>query len=105
MWRLRRTETFVRTARKLVKRSPQLVAPLATALELLESDPRHSRLKLHPLHGPLDGLWAVRVTYQVRLVLVLDDDRQEVTLLDVGSQERQCHLPQTSQPELGACRA
>ncbi len=87
MWRLRRTETFVRTARKLVKKSPQLVAPLAEALELLESDPRHPRLKLHPLHGQLDGLWAVRVTYQIRVILLLDADTQELTLLDVGSHD------------------
>lgn len=87
MWRLSRTETFVRTARKLVKRSPQLVPALTAALETLESDPRHPRLKLHRLHGPLEGLWAVRVSHQIRVVLVLDDDRCELTLLDVGSHD------------------
>jgi addiction module RelE/StbE family toxin len=87
MWRLRRTDTFIRTARKLATRRPQLVAPLTAALELLASDPRHPRLRLHRLHGPLEGLWAARVSYQIRLVVAVDDDQREVTLLDIGSHD------------------
>jgi addiction module RelE/StbE family toxin len=87
MWRLSRTESFVRTARRLVKRDPQLVAPLAAALEQLEADPRHPRLKLHQLRGNLDGLWAVRVTYRIRVVMVLHEDAREITLLDVGTHD------------------
>jgi addiction module RelE/StbE family toxin len=87
MWRLSRTDTFARTARKLLKRSPHLLDPLAGALEQLEKDPWHPQLKLHRLRGQLDGLWAVRVTYQIRIVLLVDEGQRELTLLDIGSHD------------------
>ena len=87
MWRLSRTDTFLRTARRLVKRDPQLATPLSATLEQLEDDPRHQRLRLHRLRGQLEGLWAARVTYRIRVVLILDEDQREITLLDVGTHD------------------
>jgi mRNA-degrading endonuclease YafQ of YafQ-DinJ toxin-antitoxin module len=87
MWKLSRTETFVRTARRRLKRDPQLQNAFAECLELLESDPNHPRLKLHRLRGQLDGLWAVRVTYRVRIVLALDEEERSIVLLDLGSHD------------------
>ena len=87
MWRLSRTDTFVRTARRFVKRNPQLAPALAATLEQLADDPRHPRLRLHRLRGQLDGLWAARVTYRIRVVLILDEDQREITLLDVGTHD------------------
>ena len=37
--------------------------------------------------GELDGLWAVRVTYSVRLVLSPDNIRHEIILIDIGSHD------------------
>lgn len=87
MWRLSRTNTFARTARRLVKRDARLATPLASALEQLEDDPYHPRLKLNRLHGQLEGLWAVRVTFRIRLVLLVAEDGREITLLDVGTHD------------------
>ena len=87
MWRIGYSETFARTCRKLLRRNRVLGAAFASAVSLLEQDPRHPHLKLHALHGELDGLWAVRVTYSVRLVLTLDDTRQEIILIDIGSHD------------------
>jgi mRNA-degrading endonuclease YafQ of YafQ-DinJ toxin-antitoxin module len=87
MWRLGRTDTFVRTARRLVKRDPRLKPHLQATLGLLELDPHHPRLKLHQLRGALDGLWAVRVTYRIRLVLTLDEESRQIILLDIGSHD------------------
>jgi len=87
MWRLQRTDTFARTLRRLLKRSPKLASPVAAALELLEVDPFAPALRLHSLHGQLEGLWAARVTHQIRLILVLVKEEQEITLVDVGSHD------------------
>ncbi|MFV2073045.1 MAG: type II toxin-antitoxin system YafQ family toxin [Thermoanaerobaculales bacterium] len=87
MWRLSRTDTFVRTARRLVKRDPQLAQPLASALKMLAEDPRNPRLRLHRLKGPLKGLWSVRVTFSIRLVITLDSEDEHITLLDVGAHD------------------
>lgn len=87
MWRLSRTDTFLRTARRLVKRDPQLAEALAATLEQLEDDPRHPRLKLHRLRGQLEGLWAARITYQIRVVFTLNEHDREIVLLDVGTHD------------------
>jgi len=87
MWRLSRTDAFVRTARRLVKRDPQLSDPLAADLAQLEGDPHHPRLKLHALRGQLEGLWAARVTYRIRVVVVLHEEQREITLVDIGTHD------------------
>ncbi len=87
MWRLGRTQTFIRTARRLLKRSPNLRRAVGAALELLEIDPHHPHLKLHRLHGHLDGLWAARVNPNIRLILNVDHEEHEIILIDIGSHD------------------
>lgn len=87
MWRLGRSDTFVRTARRLLRRDPKVVPRLAAALERLEADPHDPRLRLHRLHGPLAGLWSVRVTYRIRLILTVEEERHEIILLDIGTHD------------------
>ncbi len=87
MWRLSRTETFVRTARRLVKRDPRLAQALTATLELLADDPWNPRLRIHGLKGRLKELWAVRVNFSIRLIIVLDRENKLITLLDIGSHD------------------
>lgn len=87
MWQLVWTEAFTRRCRKLIRRNRELHDALAAALALLAEDPRHPRLKLHALRGDLEGLWAVSVTYSVRLVLVLKEPDKEIVLLALGSHD------------------
>ena len=87
MWRLGRTETFAHTLRRLLQRDPQLVPMVAATLEQLEADPHHPTLKLHRLRGKLSGLWSVRVTYRIRLLLELDEDHKGIILVDIGSHD------------------
>jgi len=87
MWRLGYSEMFLRTARKLTRRDSALRVAVTEALSLLEQDPHHPHLKLHALRGSLEGLWAARVTYKVRLILILRPDEQAVILVDIGSHD------------------
>lgn len=81
------TSTFVRTARKFLRRHPQLAGIFADVLGQIEADPRAPRLRLHPLKGRHQGKHAVSLTYEHRLVLILRLDRKEVVLLDVGTHD------------------
>jgi mRNA interferase YafQ len=65
---LLRSSAFVRAARKLVKRAPQLADDLAAALEQLEKDPNHPSLRTHRLKGELKGSWACSAGYDLRIV-------------------------------------
>ncbi len=87
MWRLGRTQGFVRTARRLLKRNPSLVALVGSTLQRLESDPHQPGLRLHPLRGKLEGLWSARVTPRIRVILTIDPEKKEIILLDIGSHD------------------
>lgn len=87
MWKLAWTEAFSRRYRKLLRRNPQLDTALSTVLARLAEDPHHPSLRMHQLAGGLEGVWAVRVTYSVRLLLVLNEPERELTLLALGSHD------------------
>jgi len=82
------TNTFARTARKLLKRQPALRPEFERVLEQLEVDPNHPKLRLHPLKGRLAGKHAVSLTYSHRIVLLLALDKGEIVLLDVGTHDQ-----------------
>jgi len=50
------TQSFLRRARRLVKRVPSVVAPLQATLEILTQDPVYARLRTRRLQGKLAGL-------------------------------------------------
>ena len=81
------TQTFLRTARKFVRKHPDLVGVLEDVLGQLEEDPTAPRLRLHRLKGTHRGKHAVRLTYTYRIVLILQMKEKEITLLDIGSHD------------------
>ncbi|TAN38016.1 MAG: plasmid stabilization protein [Verrucomicrobia bacterium] len=81
------TESFARTARKFLRRHPDLVGLFEDVLKQLETDPHAPRLRLHPLQGKHRGKQAVSLTYQYRIALILRITAKEIVLLDVGSHD------------------
>ena len=63
-----RTSRFVRAARRVFKKRPQIDADFVRALELLAEDAFHPNLKTHKLRGSLKGSFACSVTYDVRII-------------------------------------
>jgi mRNA-degrading endonuclease YafQ of YafQ-DinJ toxin-antitoxin module len=81
------TETFERTARKFLRRRPELAGIFEDVLQQLETDPYSPKLRLHPLKGKHRDKHSVRLTYSQRIVLILSITSNEITLLDVGSHD------------------
>jgi mRNA-degrading endonuclease YafQ of YafQ-DinJ toxin-antitoxin module len=81
------TETFTRTARKFLRRHPDLAGILEDVFRQLEDDPHAPRLRLHPLRGRHRGKHAVSLTYAHRIVLILRVSAREIVLLDVGTHD------------------
>lgn len=81
------THTFVRTARKFLKRHPELAGILEDILTQLADDPQHPRLHLHRLKGAHRDKHAVRLTYSDRIVLILRVEEREIVLLDIGTHD------------------
>lgn len=85
------TDTFARTARKFLRRHPELAGLFKDILQLLETDPQSPRLHLHSLQGKHRGKQAIKLTYDYRIILIIKIIEKEVILLDVGSHDDVYH--------------
>ena len=87
--RLLRSSSFVRAARRMVRKRPHAAEDLHTALKLLSEDAFHVQLRTHKLKGKLAGSWACRVGYDLRVVFsFVEHEGEEAILLEtVGTHE------------------
>ena len=81
------TRNFERRLDRFRSSHPELRGRLARVFRDLESNPFQAHLRLHPLHGELEGLHAVSVTYRYRLTLTLRVEQRRVVLLDIGTHD------------------
>ena len=70
------TDSYVKRARRFIKRHPELIGQYEKTLKLLEVNPSHPSLHLHRLTGKLSGLFAVSInmTYRISLEFVIRED-------------------------------
>lgn len=86
-YRLTRTPSFERYLTRLLRRHPDATGHLRRVLADPEQDPHVPRLRLHALRGELEGLHAVWVAYDYRLVLELHEAENEILLVSVGTHD------------------
>lgn len=79
--------SFKRSYKKRVGKNNQLKKKFWSALELFTNNPFDPRLKTHKLTGKLDGLWALSVDYDCRIVFKFLKNTDEVLLIDIGSHD------------------
>jgi addiction module RelE/StbE family toxin len=87
--RLLRSTSFVRAARRMVRKHPHAAKDLHIALKLLSEDAFHPQLRTHKLKGKLTGSWACSVGYDLRIVFsFVEHEGAEAILLEtVGTHE------------------
>ena len=76
---------FLRQAKKIAKKYPQLKRPYTELLDKLVQDPFDPSLHTHPLTGNLKGKYACSLTYDLRVLFKVSDDT--IHLLDIGSHD------------------
>jgi addiction module RelE/StbE family toxin len=81
------TQHFLRSARKFLKRHPDLQGRFAQIVDDLKQDPFAPLLAYHHLGGKFKGIQAISITdsYRITLTIVISD--KEIILLDVGSHD------------------
>ena len=86
-WSLVFTEQYEKRALRFLKRHPELEKQYLKTLQLLEANPHHPSLRLHPLSGRLSGLHAVSInlSYRITLEFLLKD--QEIIPVNVGDHD------------------
>ena len=84
----RETESYIRRARRFIKRHPDLVSQYEKTLRPLELNPSHRSLRLHKLSGKLDDPYSVSVnmSYQITLELLIREDA--IIPVDIGSHDK-----------------
>ena len=80
--------SYLKRARRFLKRHPDLRGQYRKTLQLLELDPRHPSLRLHALQGRLRGLSSVSINIAYRIVIVLEIREKEILLVDVGKHDQ-----------------
>ena len=78
------TDSYIKRASKFVKKHPDLVSQYEKTLKLLEIDPTHPSLRLHPLKGKLKELHSVSINISYRITLEFILVNKEIILVNVG---------------------
>jgi mRNA-degrading endonuclease YafQ of YafQ-DinJ toxin-antitoxin module len=86
-WSLVFTDQYVKRARRFLKRHPELERQYLKTLQLLEANPFHPSLRLHPLAGRLTGLHSISINLSYRITLEFLINDQEIIPVNVGDHE------------------
>lgn len=87
MFQLIFTQQFKRKEIQFLKRHPELRQHYAKTLQLLEANPAHPSLRLHPLHGKHEGLHSVSINLSYRITLELLIQDQQIIPVNVGDHD------------------
>ncbi len=88
MYRLVFPESYIRRARKFLKKHPEVRSQYQKTLELLELNPYHPALRLHSLQGKLQSLSSVSINMRYRIVLRMIVEGNDIILIDIGSHDQ-----------------
>lgn len=86
-FKLSYTESYLKRVKRFAKQHPELKEQYRKTLMLLESDPYHPSLRLHPLKGKLQQLHSISInlSYRITIEMIISDN--EIILVNVGSHE------------------
>jgi mRNA-degrading endonuclease YafQ of YafQ-DinJ toxin-antitoxin module len=86
-WSLVFTERYNRRAARFLRRHPDLRQAYRKTLLLLEANPHHPSLRLHPLRGRLQGMHSVSINLSYLITLELLIEGQSVIPIDIGDHD------------------
>jgi mRNA interferase YafQ len=78
---LLRSSVFIRNAKKIIKKQPELAANIQATLELLVSDPFEPSLRTHKLKGDLKDSYACSAGYDLRIIFKFVEHEKERAIL------------------------
>lgn len=86
-WSLVFTDQYEKRALRFLKRHPELEKQYLKTLQLMEANPFHPSLRLHPLSGRLSGLHSVSINLSCRITLEFLIQEQEIIPVNVGDHD------------------
>ncbi len=81
------TDSYIKRAKKFIKKHPELTSQYEKTLKLLELNPNHPSLRLHKLHGKLSELYSVsiNISYRISIDFFIEDNK--IIPVDIGSHD------------------
>jgi proteic killer suppression protein len=81
------TDSYLKRAKKFIKKHPALISQYGKTLKLLEINPHHPSLRLHKLQGKLSELYSVsiNISYRISIIFLIADDT--IIPIDIGSHD------------------
>ena len=81
------TDSYLKRARKFIKRHPDLISQYEKTLKILEINPYNPSLRLHKLHGKLSELYlvSINISYRISIIFLIKDDK--IIPIDLGSHD------------------
>jgi mRNA-degrading endonuclease YafQ of YafQ-DinJ toxin-antitoxin module len=76
---------YQKREKSFLKKHPDLRERYYKTLLLLEQNPSHPSLRLHPLQGRLAGLHSVSISMSYRITLELELREREIVFVNIGS--------------------
>ena len=81
-------ESYIKRARKFLRKHPEIHGQYRKTLELLVFNPKHPALRFHNLEGRLKGLSSVSINMSYRIVLEFEIKGKEITLINIGNHDQ-----------------
>ncbi len=78
------TDSYVKRARKFIKKHPELLSQYKKTLKILEINPQHPSLRLHQLKGNLKNRHSVSINISYRITLEFYIHEKDIVLIDIG---------------------
>jgi mRNA-degrading endonuclease YafQ of YafQ-DinJ toxin-antitoxin module len=81
------TKGYTKRAVKFFKKHPELIRQYEKTLNLLELNPFHPSLRLHPLKGKFEGLHSVSINIGYRMTIEMIIGEKTIIPIYIGAHE------------------
>ncbi len=82
-----RNKFYQKKEQKFFKKHPNLLDKYANVLKKLSNEPSEPTLKLHKLQGKLKDFHAVSLSYEYRVILLINIVDEKIVLVDIGTHD------------------
>ena len=81
------TKSYSKRAAKFFKRHPELIGQYEKTLKILELNPYHPSLRIHPLKGKLKALHSVSINIRYRLTIEMMIHENTIIPVYIGTHD------------------
>lgn len=81
------TDSYLKRAKRFIKKHPEPISQYGKTLKLLELNPNHPSLRLHKLQGKLSELYSVSINISYRISIYFLIDKDKIVPVDIGSHD------------------